>query len=109
MSGRVSHLLNMGTRRRGERLIQIFPEWPARYGTVLEVGSGARRTAVLVEWDDGRQDWIHTADFRRRRILFVSDDKRAFEPKAGPLETLLSRYMGGDGGAKGPRFPKGGS
>ena len=109
MSVRMSHLSTMGTRRRGERIIQIFPEWPARYGTVLEVGSGARRTAVLVEWDDGRQDWIHTAEFRRLRILFVSDEKPAFEPKAGPLETLLSRYMGGDGGTQATRFPKGGS
>jgi len=54
------------------------------------------RAAVLVRWDDGRRDWIEEADFGPLRISLISDDGTMAEPKAGPLETLLWRFMGGE-------------
>ena len=98
----------MDSRRHGDRAIQIPLEWPARYGTVLEVDSGTPPTAVLVGWDDGRQDWIEDEDIRPLRIWFISDDGTEVEPRPGPLELQLSRFMGTDQApSKLSRFPKG--
>jgi hypothetical protein len=82
----------MESRRLRRRVIQIFAEWPARNGTVLK----ARSAAVLVGWGDGRLDWIKEADFGRLGISLIDDDGTMFDPKPGPLETLLARFMEGD-------------
>jgi hypothetical protein len=82
-------------RRKGDRLIQIPLEWPARYGTVLDVNSDVRPTAVLIGWDDGRRDWLEDEDLRPLRIWFISDEPIR-EVKAGPLEVHLAGFLGGD-------------
>ena len=86
----------MDRQRRGDRVIQIPVDWPARYGTVLEVKADTPPAEVLIGWDDGRQDWIENEDLHPLRIWFIRDDEPEFELKAGPLETHLSGFMGGD-------------
>lgn len=80
---------------RGSRVIQIPPEWPARYGTVLDVDAGAPPISVFIRWDDGRQDWIEDEELRPSRIWFIGDEP-VHELKAGPLEVQLAGFMKGD-------------
>jgi hypothetical protein len=75
----------------GDRVFQIPLEWPARCGAVLDMNSDA----VLIGWDDGRREWIEDEDIRPLRIWFIGDAPMR-EPKAGPLEIQLSKFMGGD-------------
>lgn len=97
MSGRGTHLMDVRSNfKRGARVVQIPLEWPAREGTVLKVKSGIPGGAVLIGWDDGRLDWIGSADLGPLRISLVSDDGTEREPTTGPLETLLSKFIGGD-------------
>ena len=108
MSVRVPHLVAMSTRRPGGRVIQIPVEWPARYGTVLEVKAGVPPAEVLIGWDDGRRDWIEDEDLVPLRIWFIDEDGTYGEPRPGPLETQLSTFLGTEVGRSKPsRFPKG--
>jgi hypothetical protein len=93
---------------RGDRVIQIPAEWPARYGTLLEVDSTVVPSAVLIVWDDGRQDWIEDEDIRPLRIWFISDDEPKREQEPGPLERQLARFMEAEPALlRRSRFPKG--
>jgi hypothetical protein len=97
----------MDTRKPGDRVIQIPLEWPARYGTVLEVKAGTP-AEVLIGWDDGRRDWIENEDLRMLRIWFIDEDGASAEPRPGPLETQLSTFLGTEAGRSKPfLFPKG--
>lgn len=78
---------------RGSRVIQVFPKWPARFGTVLEVNPEVSPTTMLVGWDDGRKDWIEEEEIASLGIWFVVDEQRKREPRPGPLELQLARFM----------------
>ncbi len=95
MSGRGTQVTGVRTLfEPGTRVVQIPVEWPAREGTVLDVNPDVSAAAVLVGWDDGRQDWIEDKDLRALRIWFIGDEPmREVEP--GPLEIHLSKFMGG--------------
>jgi hypothetical protein len=108
MSVRAPHLSGMDTRKPGDRVIQIPVEWPARHGTVLEVKAGTSPAEVLIGWDDGRRDWIENEELRPLRIWFIDEDGTEVEPRPGPLETQLSKFLGNEAGQSNPsRFPKG--
>jgi hypothetical protein len=97
MSGRGPHVMDVRSNfKRGARIVQIPVEWPAREGTVLKVKSRMSGAAVLIGWDDGRLDWIESADLGPLRISLVSEDEMEREPMTGPLETLLSKFIEGD-------------
>ncbi len=94
LSGRRTQIEGVRNGDPGARVIQIPLEWPAREGTVVEVDSDVPPAAVLIEWDDGRRDWIEDADVRALRIWVISDEPMR-ELTAGPLEIQLSKFMGG--------------
>ncbi len=108
MSLRVAQLLSVDRRRQGDRVIQIFVEWPERFGTVLKVEAAASQNAVIIGWDDGRQDWIEEEDLGPLRIWLIRDDERKRELTRGPLELHLARFMEAEAVLPNtPRFPKG--
>ncbi len=97
----------MDSRRQGSRVIQIPLEWPARDGTVLDVDRDESRAAVLIAWDDGRQEWIDIEEIRPLRIWFVSDEP-IHQLMPGPLEAQLAGFMEAEPAAPRPsRFSKG--
>jgi len=107
MSVRAHHHCTVDTRRPGDRVIQIPPEWPGRCGTVLEV-RGTPPAEVLIGWDDGRRDWIEDEDLSSLRIWFIDEDGTTAEPRPGPLEMQLFTFLGTEAGRSKPsRFPKG--
>ncbi len=61
---------------------------------MIEVSRDGSPAGVLIEWDDGRRDWIEDVDLRPLRIWLISDEPMR-ELTAGPLETQLSKFMGG--------------